>query len=216
MDRSRTVNPLMPVCALPLIVMFWSVAPVTVARWIAALHAVLLLLIRSMPQLVVLSPFVETALVNVIQLRWTSRAVMKLAPRLTVFWMVPPVPAEPVPVTVSPPLTPAVVPVLFRMIPVAAPFAEMLRNVSPLAPIVAFSTSRAMPVVVASVLVLPVTVTVPPSFAVNAGLVPLLILTPPLNVNVARLFNISVMPSPVPVIGPENLTLPAALLKLLT
>src|SRR4051812_44998570 len=73
----------------------------------------------------------------------------------TMFWIVPPVhvgvavvhvPA--LPVTVRP----AVVPVLLSTIPFAAPFAEMLRNVSPLAPIVVLAMLRGVPVLVESVL----------------------------------------------------------------
>jgi hypothetical protein len=54
-------------------------------------------------------------------------------PPCTLFWMVPPEPAVPMsPVTVGP----AVAPVVLRMMPFAAPFAEMSWNVSPPAPIV--------------------------------------------------------------------------------
>src|SRR5215218_4586284 len=74
------------------------------------------------------------------------------------------------PVTVRPPLAP----VLSRLIPIpavpeAVP-AEMLWNVRPLAPIVVFWTFSAVPVVVARVLVAPVTLTVPPPVAVKAAL----------------------------------------------
>ena len=62
------------------------------------------------------------------------------------------------PVTVKPPLAP----VVFKIIPLAAPFAEMLRNVSPLAPIVVLTTLRAVPVVLLMVFVAPVTLIVPP------------------------------------------------------
>jgi hypothetical protein len=69
--------------------------------------------------------------------------------------MVPPVhvgvavvQVPPLPVTVRP----AVGPVLLTTIPFAPPVAEMLRNVSPEAPIVVFATLRAVPVVVVSVL----------------------------------------------------------------
>ena len=62
-------------------------------------------------------------------------------------WIVPPVPAAPVPVTVSPPLEPVGV----EQIPFAAPFEEMLWKVRPLAPIVVLATSSAVPVVVVSV-----------------------------------------------------------------
>ncbi len=45
----------------------------------------------------------------------------------------------------------------------------MLRNVSPLAPMVVLATLSAVPVVVASVLAAPVTLMVPPPVAVKAG-----------------------------------------------
>src|SRR5437764_771810 len=69
---------------------------------------------------------------------------------LVVFWIVPPVQVEPsevqvpaLPVTVKPPLEP----VLFSTIPLDEPFAEMLRNVMPLAPMVVLATLSAIPVV---------------------------------------------------------------------
>ena len=74
-------------------------------------------------------------------------------------------------------------PVLLSTIPLAAPLAEMLRNVRPLAPIVVLATLSAVPVVVVSVFTsVPVaaglhgfssqTLTVPPPVAVNAELAP--------------------------------------------
>src|SRR4051812_6858716 len=101
-------------------------------------------------------------------------------PWLVVFWIVPPLGAAPVPVTVSPPLDP----VVLSTIPLGAPFADMLRNVSPLPPIVVFATLSAVPVVVASVLVAPVTFAVPPLVALKAAFVPVERLTPPENVTV--------------------------------
>ena len=71
----------------------------------------------------------------------------------------------PLPVTVSP----AAAPVLLSTIPFAPPFAEMLRNVSPLAPIVVWVTLTAVPVVVAIVFAAPVTLTVPPLVAAGPG-----------------------------------------------
>ena len=70
------------------------------------------------------------------------------------FWIAPPVqvPADvqlpPFPVIVKPPL----VPVVFKIMPLAAPFDDMLRNVRPLAPIVELVTLSAIPVVVEIVL----------------------------------------------------------------
>ena len=72
-----------------------------------------------------------------------------------VFWIVPPVPREaaivprspscrlaPVPVTVRPPMEP----VLLRLMPLGAPFAEMLWNVTSLTPMVVLATFSAVPV----------------------------------------------------------------------
>ena len=110
----------------------------------------------------------------------------------------------PLPVTVRPPA----VPVLLSTIPLAAPFAEMLRNSSLLAPIVVLATLRAVPVVVVSVFTsVPVaaglqgfsshTVIVPPPVAVNAALAPVDSVMPPLNVNVAAaLLLVSETPAP--------------------
>ena len=75
----------------------------------------------------------------------------------------------PLPVTVNP----AVVPVLFRTIPlvgsVLLPVTVMVLNVSPLAPIVVLATLSAVPVVVVSVLTIEVlfwvTLIVPPVVA---------------------------------------------------
>src|SRR5262245_30975422 len=114
----------------------------------------------------------------------TGIAVLLSAP--TVFWMRPPVhvgvaevqtPA--LPVTVRP----AVAPVVFNTIPFAAPLAEILRNVRPLAPMLVLATFSAVPVVVAIVFTIVVlfcvAVTVPPPVAVNAGLVVVVRLNPP-------------------------------------
>src|SRR6266540_6958835 len=100
-------------------------------------------------------------------------------------WMVPPVPLallDPSPTTVSPPD----VPVVSRMIPspvVPEPVPALIDlNVRPLAPIVVPVTLSAVLVVVARVLELPVTVTVPPLVAVKAAFEPVERLTPPENV----------------------------------
>ena len=69
----------------------------------------------------------------------------------------------PVPVTVNAPA-----PVLLSTMPLAAPFdAITLRKVRPLAPMVVLATLSAVPVVVASVFVDPVTLTVPPPVALK-------------------------------------------------
>ena len=59
-------------------------------------------------------------------------AVLVEVPRMPLsveFWIVPPVPAEPLPLTVRPPLDP----VVLRLMPLTAPFDEMLLKLSPLA-----------------------------------------------------------------------------------
>ena len=83
----------------------------------------------------------------------------------------------------------------------------MLRNVSPLAPIVVLATFSAVPVVVVMVFttsrsrriarVLVATFTVPPPVAVNAALAPVDSVMPPLKVNVdAALLPVSETPAP--------------------
>src|SRR5687767_13302643 len=89
-----------------------------------------------------------------------TRMRVRLTPPLTFvsripgpveFWIEPPeqpdvsaaVQVPPLPRTVRPPLAP----VLLSTIPLAAPLAEILRNVSPLPPIVVLATLRAVPVV---------------------------------------------------------------------
>src|SRR5262249_60215973 len=115
------------------------------------------------------------------------------------FWTVPAGLSRPtdelaLPLTVRPPLEP----VVLRTIPFAAPFAAMLLKLRPLAPIVVFATLSAVPVVVASVLADPVTLTVPPPVAVNAGLAPVESETPPVRLIVAPVFEGRVMPLPLP------------------
>jgi hypothetical protein len=85
--------------------------------------------------------------------------------------MVPPVELPPTEVLEPSPSTvsPAVEPVLTRMIPFEPPFAVMLLNVSPFDPMVVFATFKAVPVVVAIVFCEPVTLTVPPLVADGPG-----------------------------------------------
>ncbi len=76
-----------------------------------------------------------SALVKFMFLSESALVELNSAPRVLMFWMVPPEPSVvPVPVTVRPPLPPAV-PVEFRMMPLLAPLTEMLWNVRPLPPI---------------------------------------------------------------------------------
>ena len=90
----------------------------------------------------------------------------------------------------------------------------MLRKVRPLAPMVVLATFSAVPVVVASVLAAPVTLTVPPPVAVKAATVPVESWTPPVRLMVAPVLLVRLMPSPVPpvsVMGPEMATVPPVL-----
>ena len=105
-------------------------------RWIAAFSSVLLPMTPSE-----LPPSVVLALVKFMSVSEMLTALMKLAPRFVMFWIVPPEPAGPVPLTVRP----AVVPVWFRTMPFGAPLAEMLRNSSSLAPMVVLATLSAVP-----------------------------------------------------------------------
>src|SRR5437588_1710429 len=103
--------------------------------------------------------------------------LVRRMPSLAMFWIVPPEPAVPVPVTVRAPA-----PVLFNTMPLAAPFAEMLRKLSPGAAIGVFTTFSAKPVVVASVLLEPVTAIAPllPD-ALKAPFAPVLMASEPVN-----------------------------------
>ena len=113
------------------------------------------------------------------------------------------------------------------MIPLAAPFDVMLRNVTPLAPIVVFATLSAVPVVEVRVLTIDVlfcvTLTVPPEVAagpgpvaVNAAFVPVLNAMPPVKFRVAPLLAFRNMPVPVPPMAPERATVPPVLFMMFT
>ena len=105
-----------------------------------------------------------------IQLSDAFRVLARRTPSPEVFWMVPPVPAAPVPVTVSP----AVAPVLFSTMPLVPPLAAILRNTSPPAPMVVLATFSATPPTDVIVLFAPVMTSVPPE-----GPTPALALMPP-------------------------------------
>src|SRR3954447_10913977 len=93
-----------------------------------------------------------------IQLRLTLAVLVSAMELPVVLWIVPPDPAEPVPLTLRPPVEP----VVFRMIPLAGPEAAvpavMVLKIRLPAPIVVFATFRAVPVVVVSVLLVSVVV----------------------------------------------------------
>ena len=92
--------------------------------------------------------------------------------------------------------------------PFNPPFDEMLRNVSPLAPMVVPVTFKAVPVVVVSVLDVPVTLTVPPPFAVKALLMPVLAVMPPVKLIVLPGLVSRLMPSPVSLMAPVKAMVP--------
>ncbi|MBK7473434.1 MAG: hypothetical protein IPI73_25140 [Betaproteobacteria bacterium] len=171
-----------------------SVNPFTVAMWMPALQFRFV----PAPRLAHVAATSWTDCALLVKFMFVSVMLLALtnsAPRVVVFWMVPPVPAVvPVPVTVNAPLEP----VVLRMIPLAPPLAEMLRKVSPLAPMVVLATFSAVPVVVASVLTMLVlfwvALTVPPPVAVKAGLAPVLRFMPPVKLMVPPVLLVSEMP----------------------
>src|SRR6266851_4028173 len=123
--------------------------------------------------------------------RETFFVLVREIPAPVHFWIVPPVPAPPFPLTVSPPVEP----VLFRIMPLAGPPAPvpavMLRKVAPLAPIVVLLICSAVPAVELSVLTVEVlfcvaTIVPPPahkSDVPEAEIMPML-----LNVKVLPVF----------------------------
>src|ERR671910_1598888 len=141
-----------------------------------------------------------------------------VAPELSapvVFWIVPPVHVgvpgahvPPFPVTVRPPAEP----VPLRTMPFAGDFAavpaEMLRNVSPLAPIVVLVTLSAVPVVLVSVLVAPVMVSAPAPVEEMPGLAPELTVTPAKVKVAALLAPVRVAPAAPVVVSPVRVMVP--------
>src|SRR5438105_1154598 len=129
--------------------------------------------------------------------------------------MVPPDPAEPVPVTVSPPS----VPVLLRIMPLEELLAalpdEILRKVNPAAPMVVLVTFKAVPAVVERVLTMLVlfcvAVTVPPPVAAKESFAPVLRLSPAVKLMALPLLLVSEIPVPVSLIAPVKLTVPPVL-----
>src|SRR5436190_23874727 len=142
-------------------------------------------------------------------------------PSPVVFWMTPPelsppTDALPLPVTVRLPF----VPVLLRTIPLAAPFAEMLRKVRPVAPIVVLATLSAVAVVVVSVLTIVVlfcvALTVPPPVALKAMFAAVVRLSPPVRLMVAPVLVLERMPLAVLEIAPLKATVPPVLFWICT
>src|SRR6185295_2229190 len=153
--------------------------------------------------------------------RLTFDVLVSEIPAPVAFWIVPPVPAPPVPVTIRPPAAP----VLLSKIPFTGPLAtvpaEIFWNSSLFAPIVVFATFSAVPVVVVIVLTLaPVdaglqgfssqTSTVPPlvasgpgPVAVKAGFPPVDSARPPEKRIVAPVLMVREMPPPVLAVGPS-------------
>src|SRR5262249_43379351 len=131
--RSDTFCPLMPTCAPPappLPFMFKLVTD-TVDTLLMLMPAWAALLKVGLSMLFT----VPLPLLGLVKFMFESERLLvdvNSAP-CTVFWMVPPEPAVvPIPVTVRPPLDP----VLLSTMPLTAPFAEMLWNVTLAAPIV--------------------------------------------------------------------------------
>src|SRR5262245_37394327 len=148
-----------------------------------------------LPPLAAATPFTPLPAVFSIFMKANEGLVVWVSaiPAPVVFWMVPPVQVAAVesqvpalPVTVRP----AVAPVLFRIMPLAAPLAEMLWNLSPFAPMEVLATFSAVAVVVVSAFTtaepepqgfLSQTSTVPPPVASKAELAPVLTFMPPWN-----------------------------------
>src|SRR6185437_8906349 len=127
-------------------------------------------------------------------------------------WIVPPVPADPVPVTVSPPDEP----VEFSEMPGLAPLDEMLWNFRPLAPMVVLWTVSAVAVVVVIVLPEALAVTVPPPVAEKAVCVPVLSVSTPAKPIEAPVLPDSEIPVPLSVMLPLMPTTPPVWLAIET
>src|ERR1041385_3013022 len=126
--------------------------------------------------------------------------------------MAPPLASVPLPLMVKKLLLTA--PVLFRMIPLAAPLAEMLRNVTPLAPMLVLVMLRAVLVAAVGVpmVLVPVTLTVLgltalPLFALKTAAVPLSVI-PPEKLNVVLVLVLRLYPCPLSLMLPPNETVP--------
>ena len=105
------------------------------------------MLLITMPS----SAAVPAESVMAIQFKFGLSVLVIWMPSLVEFAIVPPLPALPVPTSLSPPE----VPVEVRIIPLGAPLEEMLRNSNLFTPIVVFTTFKAVPVVDVSVLTNP-------------------------------------------------------------
>jgi hypothetical protein len=112
------------------------------------------------------------------------------------FVIVPPDAAEPVPVTVRPPLPP----VPINTIPFAPPFAAILRKFRP-EPKRCAGRRRERVRRAGDV-------DVPPPVAVKALLAPVLAVTPPVRLIVAPVFELRLMPVPVSTIEPLKMVVP--------
>src|ERR1043166_1454443 len=174
-------------------------------------------------KLVTATPLTPLSIVVLINIRSKEGLVVLFSEiPIAALWIDPPVHVAtdeqlpPLPLTVRLP----VAPVVFRMIPLVAPFEVMLRNVRPAAPMVVFATLSAVPVVVASVFKMVVffcvAVTVPPPVAAKAAFVAELIAMPPVKLIVAPVFVARLIPVPVPPTAPLSATDPPLLLATLT
>src|SRR5262245_61069054 len=137
-------------------------------------------------------PSLLLALVKFIQANWTSLVDVSAAP-WPVFWIVPPVPADPVPVMCRPPDAPAV----STLMPVVAPLTSTFWNVTSFAPMLVLAMLIAVPEPELIVLPVAVAVTVPPVFASNAVVLLALVLSVSVLVKpiVALVFPVRRMPS---------------------
>ncbi|MDQ4097175.1 MAG: hypothetical protein M3144_04825, partial [Actinomycetota bacterium] len=195
-----TFWPLMPIWPLPLIDTWSRVMFVASTMSTAALQSAALWVVQF-------APVVEATELMFSQLSEVLRVDWRRTPSIEAFWIVPPEPAVPVPVTVRPPRDP----VFSSRMPWAAPADEMLLKLSPLAPMVVFWTLRALPVPLGwfSVLFDPVTLTVPPPVAEKACPSPVAVeVTPPVKLMVAPVLFCRLIPPAVFVVGPEKVTVP--------
>ena len=171
-----------------------------------AVSALLVTLLLARVKLVTSSPLMPlpSLLVMLMRARDTARVLVREMPSPVMFWMTPPLPGVPAPVTVRPP----VLPVLVSTMPLAPPLAERRSKVMPPLVMAVLVTRRAAPLVVSLVLV-PVTVR-PPVLVLLVAVKPPLpeagsMSMPPLKV-MARLprLLVTVMPRPFSSIAPEK------------
>jgi len=127
------------------------------------------------------------------------------------FWITPPESSPPTVLVPSPVIVkPPVEPVVFSTMPFVPPLVDTFLNVTPLAAIVVLEILIAVVVngVVAPIVFVPVTASVPLVVAAKAVFAPVLDVMPPLKVNPVVPLLLSRMPVPLSVIAPLNATVP--------